>query len=143
MYSCNHTICPGLAILFSCATVHKTSIFEKFVLELEVFSPDFKFDCILVWPLMSLNKKMLVSSGTLNIFIFIFIFPYSFNPGVGTNQSCKYFIAALIETIYFNFRLDIGITNLNDMDEFISVTKPMKGKESKIPIHPVRKNPKK
>ena len=27
------------------------------------------------------------------------------------------------ETIYFNFRLDIGITEVNDMDEFISVTK--------------------
>ena len=47
------------------------------------------------------------------------------------------------ETIYFNFRLDIGITNFNDMDEFVSVTKHMKGRESKIPIHPVRKNPKK
>ena len=47
------------------------------------------------------------------------------------------------EIIYFNFRLDIGITNFDDMDEFVSVTKHMKGKESKIPIHPVRKNPKK
>ena len=47
------------------------------------------------------------------------------------------------ETIYFNFRLDIGINNFNDMDEFVSVTKPMNGRESKIPIHPVRKNPKK
>ena len=44
-------------------------------------------------------------------------------------------------TIYFNFRLDIGINNFNDMDEFVSVTKPMKGSESKISIHPVRKNP--
>ena len=47
------------------------------------------------------------------------------------------------ETIYINFRLDIGINNFNDMDEFVSVTKPMKGRESKIPIHHVRKNPKK
>ena len=47
------------------------------------------------------------------------------------------------ETIYFNFRLDIGITNFNNIDEFASVTKYMKGRESKIPIHPVRKNPKK
>ena len=47
------------------------------------------------------------------------------------------------ETTYFNFRLDIGITKFNDMDELVSVTKHMKGKESKIPIHPVRKNPKK
>ena len=46
------------------------------------------------------------------------------------------------EPIYFNFRLDIGITNFNDMDEFVSVTKHMKGRESKIPIHPVVKNPK-
>ena len=69
---------------------------------------------------------------------------YSFNPCVGINENCKYFIAALIynniesehprwtlirvkrldkETIYFNFRLDIGITDFNDMDEFVSVTK--------------------
>ena len=47
------------------------------------------------------------------------------------------------ETIYFNFRLDIGINGFNDMDEFVSITKHMKGRESKIPIHPVRKNPKK
>ena len=48
------------------------------------------------------------------------------------------------EANYFNFRLDIGITKFNDMDEeFVSVTKHMKGRESKIPIHSVRKNPKK
>ena len=47
------------------------------------------------------------------------------------------------ETIYFSFRLDIGINNFNDIDEFVSVTKFMKVRESKIPIHPVRKNPKK
>ena len=45
------------------------------------------------------------------------------------------------KTIYFSFRLDIGINNFNDLDEFVSITKPMKGKESKIPIHPLRKNP--
>ena len=71
---------------------------------------------------------------------------YSFNFCVDINENCKYFIAALLynnietghsqwtlpvlmvegldkETIYFNFRLDIGITNFNDMDEFVSVTK--------------------
>ena len=37
------------------------------------------------------------------------------------------------ETIYFNFRLDIGLTNFNDMD----------GRESKIRGHSVGKNPKK
>ena len=47
------------------------------------------------------------------------------------------------ETIYFNFRLDIGITNFYNMDESVSVTKHTKGRERKIPIHPVRKNPKK
>ena len=47
------------------------------------------------------------------------------------------------EAIYFNFKLDIGTTNFNDMDEFVSVTKHMKSRERKIPIHPVRKNPKK
>ena len=47
------------------------------------------------------------------------------------------------EIIYFSFRLDIGITNLNKMDEFVSVTKYIKGRESKILIHPLRRNPKK
>ena len=55
----------------------------------------------------------------------------------------KHFIVALIETICFNFRLDIGPTNLNNMDEFVPVTKHMNGTESKIQIHHVRKNPKK
>ena len=70
---------------------------------------------------------------------------YFYNPRVDINENCKYFIAALIynniesghpqwppkikvkgldkETIYFNFRLNIGITNFNDMDEFATVTK--------------------
>ena len=71
---------------------------------------------------------------------------YSFKPCVGINKNCEYFIATLIhnniesghlwwtppilmvkgldkETIYFNFRLDIGITNLNAIDEIFSVTK--------------------
>ena len=47
------------------------------------------------------------------------------------------------ENIYCNFRLSTGITNLNSMDEFVFVTKHIKDRESKIPIHPVRKNPKK
>ena len=47
------------------------------------------------------------------------------------------------EAIYFNFRLNIGITNFNDMNEFVFVTKYMKGRESKITIHHMRKNPKK
>ena len=47
-----------------------------------------------------------------------------------------------METIYSNFRLDIGITNL-DIDEFVPVIKHMKGRESKILTYPVRKNPKK
>ena len=89
---------------------------------------------------------------------------YSFNPRVGINENYKYFIAGITynnieighpkwapnilmvnglgkETIYFNLRLDIGITKFNYMDRLVSGTKPMKGKESKIPIHPVRKNP--
>ena len=70
---------------------------------------------------------------------------YFYNPRVGINENCKYFIAALTynniesrhpqwtpsirvkgldtETIYFNFRLGIGITNFNYMDEFVPVTK--------------------
>ena len=42
------------------------------------------------------------------------------------------------EIIYFNLRLDIGITNFNNIDEFVSVTKHMEGRESKTSIHPVR-----
>ena len=47
------------------------------------------------------------------------------------------------ETSHFNFRLDIGIINFNNMNQFVSVAEHMKGRESKIPINPVRKNPKK
>ena len=61
------------------------------------------------------------------------------------NENCEYFIAALIynniksghpqwtptrrvkgldkDTIYFTFRLDIGITKFNDMDKYAPVTK--------------------
>ena len=49
-------------------TTHKAWIFEKFDFELEAFSCDFKIDCILVWQLISLNKKMVVSSGEFNVF---------------------------------------------------------------------------
>ena len=48
--------------------VHKVWIFEKFVFELEAFSCVFKIDCILVFQLISTNKKMVVSSGKFNIF---------------------------------------------------------------------------
>ena len=91
------------------------------------------------------------------------LYLYSFNLCVGINENYKYFMAALIynnidsghpqwtslvltlkgldkDTIYFDFRLDVRITNFNDMDGFLSVNKHMKGRESKIPIHPVRKN---
>ena len=70
MYSCDHIICPGLSVLFLYAPAHKAWIFEKFVFELEAFLCDFKIDCILVCQLIiSLNKKMVVSSGKFNIFI--------------------------------------------------------------------------
>ena len=39
----------------------------------------------------------------------------------------------------FNFRLDIGITNLNNMSEFVPITKHMKDIDSRIPIYPPRK----
>ena len=70
---------------------------------------------------------------------------YFYDPCVGINENYKYFTAALMynnienghtqwtltirvkgldqETIHFNFRLDIGITNFEDMDEFSPVTK--------------------
>ena len=69
MYSCDHINCPGLSILLLYAPANKAGTFDKFVFELEVFSCDFKTDCILLWYLMSLNKKMAVLSGEFHIFI--------------------------------------------------------------------------
>ena len=66
---------------------------------------------------------------------------YSVNPRVGINKNYKHFKAPLIETICFNFRLDIGITNFSDIVyEFVPVTKHMKGRENKIQMHPMKKN---
>ena len=42
---------------------------KSFIFELEAFSNDLKIDCILVWQLPSLNKRMVWSSGTFNIFV--------------------------------------------------------------------------
>ena len=69
MYSCDHIICPGLSVLFLYAPAHKVWILEKFVFELDAFWCYFKSDGILVCQLISLNKKMMVSSGKFNIFI--------------------------------------------------------------------------
>ena len=55
--------------LFLYALAHQAEIFEMFIFELGAFSFDFKIDFILVWQLMSLNKKMVVSSGKFNICI--------------------------------------------------------------------------
>ena len=63
MYSCDHIIYLCLSILFLYAPAHKARIFEKFGFELEAFSCDFKTDFILVCQLISLNKKMVLSSG--------------------------------------------------------------------------------
>ena len=68
MYSCDRASCLGLSVLFLYAPAHKTWIFEKFVFKLEAFLCDFKIDCILVWQLMSLTRKMMLSSGKFNIF---------------------------------------------------------------------------
>ena len=144
MYRCDPIICPDLSILLLFASSHKAWIYEKFVFELEAFSFDFKIDCILLWQLISLDKKMVVSSGKLHIY-FMISYLYLYNPRVGINKNCKYFIAALIynniesghpqwtpiirvkyldkEIIYFKFRWDIGITDFNDMDKFDPVTK--------------------
>ena len=107
------------------------------------------------------NNKLAISQGKREEQSWFF----AFNPRLCIIENCKYFTAALIynniesghprwtppvrvkgldkEVIYFDFILDIRITNFNDMDEFVPVTKHMKGSESKITIHPVRKNPKK
>ena len=69
MYSCDHIICPGLSIQFLYTPAHKTWNFEKFIFEIEAFSCNFEIGCILLWQLMSLNKKIVVSSGNFHIFI--------------------------------------------------------------------------
>ena len=73
------------------------------------------------------------------------LYLYFYNRRVSISDSSNYFMSAMIsnniesghpqwtptirvkgldkETIYFDFRLDIGITNFNDMDEFAPVTK--------------------
>ena len=48
MYSCDHTNCPRLPILFLYTPAHKTWIYEKFAFELEAFLCDFKIDCSLL-----------------------------------------------------------------------------------------------
>ena len=143
MYSCDHIICPVLSILYLYTTVHKAWIFEECFFW-EAFPCDFKSDCILLWHFMFLNKTISVIRKISHFHSMINL--YYYNPRVGINESCKFFIAALIynstesghpqwtptirvkcldkETIYFNFRLDIGKTNFNDMDEFDPVTKP-------------------
>ena len=69
IYSYDHIIWSGSSVLFLYTPSHKTWTFEKFVFELEVFSCSFKTDCILVFQLISINKKMVVLSGKFNIFI--------------------------------------------------------------------------
>ena len=144
MYSCDHIIFPGLSILFLYAPAHKAWIFEKFVFELEAFSWDFKTGCILFWQLMSLNKKTVMSSGKSHIFI-SWSSTCTFTILVSASKKIAIIIVALIYNniesghppmnsdhkskgirwgnIYFNFRLDIGITNFRELDEFAPVTK--------------------
>ena len=67
--SSDHSIYPGLSILFLYAPAHKTWFFEKFLFQLEHFSYGLETDCFLVWQLMSLNKETMVSSGKFYFFI--------------------------------------------------------------------------
>ena len=64
-HRCDHLICPGLSILFLYTPAHKARIFENFVIELEAFSCDFEIGCMM-FQLISLNNKMVVSSGEFN-----------------------------------------------------------------------------
>ena len=61
--------CPVLWILFLYTSAYKSWIFERFSFELEAFLCNFKTDCILVWQLMSLTRKMVLLSVKFNIFI--------------------------------------------------------------------------
>lgn len=40
--------------------------------------------------------------------------------------------------IYFNFQLDIGVSNLNHMDEFVRVTRLTRDRENEIPTYPAK-----
>ena len=57
-----------LSNVFLYGPTHETWIFEKFAFELEAFSCGFKIDCILMSRLISLNKKIVVASGTFKSF---------------------------------------------------------------------------
>ena len=77
------------------------------------------------------------------------IYLYKFNPFIDINENCKYLSRnnalpiesgkhLFKETICFNFKLDIGVSNLNHMNEFVPVTKLMKGRKNENPVHPVK-----
>ena len=59
-------------LVLSSIVMQNAQIFNRgpvIVFELVAFSSDFKIDYIMVWQLILLNKKILVSSGKFNIFI--------------------------------------------------------------------------
>ena len=71
---------------------------------------------------------------------------YCFDPLIGINEIGIYLWASLAnplhkgkrvrqESIYFNFRLDIGVCNFNHANEFFSVSKLLQIRRYKIPIH--------
>ena len=69
MESCEYAICPGSSILFYMDQLIRPKFLKSLSLSLEVLSCDFKIDCILVWHLISLNRKLVVLLGSFNVFI--------------------------------------------------------------------------
>ena len=69
---------------------------------------------------------------------------YSFNPCISISENAKYLsrsnvsrhswewewtpLANFSETIYFSFRLNIGVCNFNHVDKLVSITKLKKGR---------------
>ena len=65
--------------IFIYALAHKAWLFQKFILELEVFSYSFKINSVLVRQLLPLIK-MVLSSTKLSYFSFMVSYLYTFNP---------------------------------------------------------------
>ena len=143
MENCDHIIffCFINSILYDPA--YKASLFKKFVFTLEAYY-SFKINSILVRKVIFLKKNgdvickiySLISWST--ICTPLILVPASLKmAGISaitigewtTLANSSYKVKRIrLETIYFSFRLDIGIRNNNHVNAFVSVTKLKKGR---------------
>ena len=124
----------------------KSWLFEKFIFELEA-SYSFKITCILVRQVISLQKNdgfiskiyCLVSWSLIStplILVSALKKMASTSTTVIYNSMRVDTLANFLykgkrskqQTIYFSFRLEIGVRNFNHVDEFVFVTKLKKGR---------------